>query len=331
MAAGDFRFNGVVRLTRLGGGYLIFTLVVGFAALNTGNNSLYIALAFMLGALLFSGVASKNGLRNIEVEVVEMDESFAGLASRGLLLVRNRSKVWTVRDIVITFDELAHPEILPVLPRRGRSYVPVTFLFETRGRVAFRRVDLYTRYPFGLFVKKRRAPLGGEAVVYPRLVESGHDWLRSFAEVGNVAPMNRVGQGSEIFAFREYEPGDSLRHVHWRRSASLGRWVIKEHEFEAGRRVEIVLDPVVPEGRSAADFERLVSEATTLVRDALETGLEVVLVVGETRLAGRGPQTRRAMFETLALVVPQKYATLPAWEPGRVLFSLRSHEESKSA
>ena len=42
--ASDFPFNGVVRLTRIGTTYVLFTIVIGFAALNTGNNALYIAL-----------------------------------------------------------------------------------------------------------------------------------------------------------------------------------------------------------------------------------------------------------------------------------------------
>ena len=33
----------------IGIGFCIFTVFVGFAAINTGNNALYIALSFMLG------------------------------------------------------------------------------------------------------------------------------------------------------------------------------------------------------------------------------------------------------------------------------------------
>ena len=58
MPARTIEFDGVVRLTQLAVGYLVFTLVVGFSAINTGNNSLYIALAFMLAGLIIYGVAS---------------------------------------------------------------------------------------------------------------------------------------------------------------------------------------------------------------------------------------------------------------------------------
>jgi len=79
----SWQFNGVVRLTRIGTGFLVFTLVIGFAAINTGNNALYIALSFMLGALLLSGIASKGGLKHLRVDFESLDEAWAGRAARG--------------------------------------------------------------------------------------------------------------------------------------------------------------------------------------------------------------------------------------------------------
>jgi len=72
-----FTFDGVVRLTSIGTSFVIFTIVIGFAAINTGNNSLYIGLAFMLACLLLSGVASKGGLKHLSVELGGIDEAWA--------------------------------------------------------------------------------------------------------------------------------------------------------------------------------------------------------------------------------------------------------------
>src|SRR5947207_3442198 len=100
-------FDGVVRMTRIGTSYLIFTLVIGFAAINTGNNALYIGLTFMLGCLLLSGVASKGGLKHLDVELRGLDEAWAGRNADAILRVANRSRIWNIRDVVIASDELA--------------------------------------------------------------------------------------------------------------------------------------------------------------------------------------------------------------------------------
>src|SRR5437016_9326249 len=102
-----WQFSGVVRLTGIGTGFVITTVVIGFAAINTGNNSLYIGLAFMLACLLLSGIASKGGLKHLSVELGGIDEAWAGRASEGRLRITNRSPIWNVRDVIVTSDELA--------------------------------------------------------------------------------------------------------------------------------------------------------------------------------------------------------------------------------
>src|SRR6266550_1382318 len=98
----DWQFNGVVRLTRHGTGFLAFTLVIGFAAINTGNNALYIGLSFMLGALLLSGIASKGGLKHLRVDFDSIEEAWAGRPAHGRLRVTNRSRIWNMRDVIVT-------------------------------------------------------------------------------------------------------------------------------------------------------------------------------------------------------------------------------------
>src|SRR5258705_14015587 len=78
-----FEFNGVVRMTRVGTTYLLATLVLAIAAVNTGNNAIYIAVALMLGCLLLSGLASKGGLKHLELELGGIEEAWAGQPPAG--------------------------------------------------------------------------------------------------------------------------------------------------------------------------------------------------------------------------------------------------------
>ena len=171
MTSDDFRFDGVVRLTKVGSSFVIFTIVIGFAAINTGNNSLYIGLAFMLGTLLLSGVASQRGLRQLRVEFDSLGEAWAGRPAEGRLRVANRSRIWNVRDVVVTSAELAEPFFIAVIERRRAITVAGSFLFARRGIVQLNIIDLYTRYPFGFFLKTRRVRITGEVIVSPRLLD----------------------------------------------------------------------------------------------------------------------------------------------------------------
>src|SRR5215213_3645044 len=151
-----FEFDGVVRLTKVGTTYILATVILAIAAINTGNNAIYIAVALMLGGLLLSGIASKGGLKHLRVEIRGIDEAWAGRPADGTLRVRNDSRIWNVRDVVLFSEGFAAPVLVPIVARRSDVLVNVQFLFPRRGLAHVHAVDSYTRYPFGFFLKKRR-------------------------------------------------------------------------------------------------------------------------------------------------------------------------------
>ena len=327
-----WQFNGVVRLTKIGVSFIIFTICAGFAAINTGNNALYIALSLMLGALMLSGVASKGGLKHLRVELESVDEAWAGRVARGRLRVVNRSQIWNVRDLILTADELAAPILVSLVPRRGDVAVDAAFLFRRRGLVQLTSIGLYTRYPFGFFLKKRRVAIGGDVVVYPHLLDQDVARERfSPVEGDDQQPSSRPGPGSDVHSFREYTRGDSLRHVAWKKSASLGRWIIKQTESDAGRAVHVVVDPYKSRAASDDDFERMVSEAATFIYEALRRDLEVIVVMPRLELRARGSEEARAVFRALALLEPRYEPFAQTLERDSVVFAVRRADERKSA
>jgi len=76
-------------VTRAGIVYVLVTLVIGIAALNTGNNLLYIVVAAMLAAILVSGVVSAWVLRWLELDVRLPQHVFAGRAVLGRIVLHN--------------------------------------------------------------------------------------------------------------------------------------------------------------------------------------------------------------------------------------------------
>jgi uncharacterized protein (DUF58 family) len=76
-------------VTKAGVVYVLVTLVIGIAALNTGNNLLYIVVSAMLAAILVSGVVSALVLRGLELEVRLPEHMFAGRPVMGRIVLRN--------------------------------------------------------------------------------------------------------------------------------------------------------------------------------------------------------------------------------------------------
>ncbi len=84
-------------------GWLFFGLVfgIGFAALNTGNNLLYLVLSMLLAFLVLSGVLSEAALRGIRVERRLPFEWVAGRSARVVLEISNAQRRSWAQAIVV--------------------------------------------------------------------------------------------------------------------------------------------------------------------------------------------------------------------------------------
>src|SRR5213078_840326 len=79
-------------VTAVGIIYVLAVLLIGIAALNTGNNLLYIIVAAMLAAILVSGIASTICLRGLQLELKIPEHIFANVEVYGTIAVRNPRK-----------------------------------------------------------------------------------------------------------------------------------------------------------------------------------------------------------------------------------------------
>jgi uncharacterized protein (DUF58 family) len=78
-------------VTRAGMIYILISVVIGIAAINTGNNLLYVVVAALLSAILVSGVASAMVLRSLALDVHLPEHVFAGRPMLARLVLRNAS------------------------------------------------------------------------------------------------------------------------------------------------------------------------------------------------------------------------------------------------
>ncbi|HEX8816327.1 MAG TPA: DUF58 domain-containing protein [Terriglobales bacterium] len=107
-------------VTRVGLVYCLLVVLIGVAALNTGNNLLYIVTAAMLAAILASGIASAAVLSELQLDVRMPEHLFAGRSAMGRAMVRNPRKWLPSLSIGV--------ELAPRKKSRKRwKWLPATF------------------------------------------------------------------------------------------------------------------------------------------------------------------------------------------------------------
>lgn len=258
------------QITREGWIYLLGILLVAVAALNTGNNLLFLILACLIAAILMSGILSSITLSGIEVRLELPEHIFAGQPVRALLELRNEKLTLPSFSLRVEGSAgknsnvpafLHRPIYFPYVPRHDCVQQSVPLTFPCRGAYRQEALRVSTRFPFGFLKKSRLVNLKTEALVYPS-IEPTQEFLEILPGLEGALESVVKGRGQDLYALRGYVPPDSARHVHWKASARYGSLMVREFTREDDCRALLVLDPhLSPENpRSQGASEQKTSE-----------------------------------------------------------------------
>ncbi|PYT52360.1 MAG: hypothetical protein DMG43_11965 [Acidobacteria bacterium] len=255
------------RISREGWIYFAGIILVALAALNTGNNLLFLILSSLVAIVLMSGILSSITLSGIEMRLLLPEHIFAGQPVRAVVELENAKltlpsfslRVEAARTKVSSaVAMLETPVYFPYLPKNDRVQQVVPMLFPRRGVYRQEAFRIVTRFPFGFLQKARHLNLKTEALVYPS-VEPTEEYLDILPGLQGALESLVKGRGQDLYALRDYLPTDSARHVHWKASARLGSLMVREFTREDESRILLVLDPHL----SAAESSGLASGVAT--------------------------------------------------------------------
>ena len=261
------------RLTRDGIIYLVAVFVLVLAAVNTGNNLLFLILACLLAGILVSGVLSRVVLTGIAMKFDLPEHIFAGQPVLAEIELRNEKQIWPSFSLRVLgaskkspTEILTRPVFFPYVPRISVVRQKVELRFPQRGIYRQDAFGIRTRFPFGFFEKTRRVESNMEITVYPP-VEPTDQFYEVLPLLSGEMASHFRGRGHELHSLRDYQSTDSGRLVDWKVTAKSGRLMVREFAREDERRVMLVLDPCIGKvmaAESVARFERAVSLAACI-------------------------------------------------------------------
>lgn len=272
-----------LKFTREGKYYLGITLGVGFAAINTGNNLLYLLLGMLLSLIVVSGVMSEMSLRALTVKRRLPLRAQVGRAHLVEIEVFNHKQ--RVPSYAIEVEDLRAGQpadkrcfFLKISPASAQ----VAAYRRTparRGRDHHTGFRIATRFPFGLFEKSREVEAQGDLIIYPAVdpvrlppVEGGRR--------GESGALAGRGSGDDIYSVRPMRDGDDHRDIYWRKSAGVQPLVLRERVREAHPDIELVVDVVKPKGAPdsfAAGFEKHIRDVASRSVAHIKRGDTVVV------------------------------------------------------
>ena len=298
-----------IRPTREGWVFLGAALAVALAALNTGNNLLYLVFATQLSMIALSGVLSELSVQQLRLRRRLGSRLFAEVTSSGTWTVQNPRK--RLPSLAITVSETPGRDAslksrgatqVPVLPPQGQSELRGEWVFAVRGIHKLDAVRVATTWPFGIFEKYYEVAAPLEVLVHPRPAWDAPAVAAPRGSDDEGTASRRGGDGTSM-GLKDHREGDDPRRVHWRTSARRGRLVSVERAEHHGGEVRI--DVAVPTAsvlkERVAEFEASLSQATAQVLQAERGAREVLLSLPGRPLMRTGGSDYGPVLTALAL------------------------------
>jgi uncharacterized protein (DUF58 family) len=315
-----------LKVTREGKYFIAITFGVGFAAINTGNNLLYLLLGMLLALIIVSSVMSEMSIRDLKVTRRLPPRAQVGRGHVVEIEVTNPKK--RIPSYAIEIEDLRDGQpadkrcfFLKVSP--GTSQVAAYRRTPARrGRDRHVGFRIATRFPFGLFEKSRELTCAGDLVIYPAVDAVVLPPRPAITHMAAGRAL-QAGSGIDILSVRAMREGDEQRDIYWRKSSQ--QLVVRERARESAERIDLTLDnsppSVAPGDTWTRNFEFQLRDVASRGVAHLKRGDSVLVrcTAGESvradRVSGADP-----LLRFLALLRPESgpvaSLTLPPPPPG---------------
>ncbi|MEH3090219.1 MAG: DUF58 domain-containing protein [Microbacterium arborescens] len=254
----------------LGWVVVLGTIVLWSVALGFGWQEMIIAAVILTAIVvisipfLFGGTAYDVELDLTRTHVVVGERAIGGLTlangtSRSILPSRVVLPVGSGRgefDVPRLAPEATHEELFAI-PTSARGVLAV-------GPVSVLRGD-----PLGLFERSSDRRQAVDLFVHPRTVPLEGLSLGRLRDLEGLPSSHLARDDVSFHALREYQPGDDLRHVHWKSTARVGELMMRQYEETRRSHFVLGLSTYAGDYRDAAEFELAISAAGSIGLRAL--------------------------------------------------------------
>ncbi len=216
------------------------TLLLGFAAVNTGNNLLYLLVSALLGFMAVSGILGRLNLAGLGIRLEIPDEVYDSVPTLLSVHLENRKRLLPAFLIEVLLP--ASRTVFTVVEKRGAASAALPAVFHGRGTHQVVHARVRSIFPINFFVRSFPVPVGRTITVFPtprpcRLAgEAGR------LDAGGELPTARKGYEGEISRIADYRGGEPLKMIHWKLSARHDKLKVKELSAVARPPVIIALD-----------------------------------------------------------------------------------------
>lgn len=202
--------------TREGIIYALLVLIMLAAAINFNNSLVFFFTFLMAGMGIISMHMTQQNLLGLQFSIAHCTPVFCHQSvSLPLVIQQQKQHNKTPSGKYSIAVKLADKNsLLSDVCAENQSILQLQSTANQRGYFELPSLTISSRYPLGLFRAWANIKLSNNAIVYPQQkTNKSYQPLSGSGSEG----LSPKGRGFDDFSgFRAYQPGDSLKHIHWK-------------------------------------------------------------------------------------------------------------------
>ncbi len=254
--------DSYIKVKKPGYIFMFVSVFLGIAAVNTGNNLLYMIVSFMLSFMLVSGFMARYNLRGLKIKLIPPPDVYAGKPARFRLIAENKKRIPSFLVRVMIEEAGGKALFLYIKERRETE---ISLKFPGRGYIEKINVLLVSDFPVGMFDRGRREEAEINVTVFPEPVRA-EMYVSSESEEESSESGRTEGAGYEDLRDLKPYAGEPAKYIHWKASAKRDELIVREMEGEGGKPVIIDME------KMGGDLEERISKCAYLVEHLMRAG-----------------------------------------------------------
>lgn len=166
---------------------------------------------------------------------------------------------------------------IPLLRAGAQHREQITISAARRGVIPVGPMTISRGDPLGILRREQAWPETQTIYVHPVTTPIPSTSAGLMRDLEGATTSTIVDADLAFHAIRDYLPGDSRRHVHWKSTAKTGRLMVRQYEETRRSRIAVLLDLHAERYTSDDEFELAVSAAASLALQAVRDGRDVLI------------------------------------------------------
>lgn len=200
-------------------GLMVVVLLLFLLGINFQNSLVYVVCFWLIALLVINIFYTYRNLSGITIKAITAEPCFSG---ETVVLELDISRPVKQAKSALFFGWKNEDLVEVNLQEQSSSRIKLSHSTKERGRFTPPRIDIFTRYPTGLNTAWSYANMDIDTIVYPEPIEQTN--LNNQQNTGDDADsgFEVIGGSNDFAGVREYQAGDSPRHIHWGQYAKTG-------------------------------------------------------------------------------------------------------------